>query len=161
MYLLDGKKLRQGRPFTHNDIQYPSNWLNLTSESEKTAIGITWQDDPAPFDSRFYISSGVPKQLEDIGPDPNTGITTTGLKTKFKEDQDNTSHSLLSPTDWYVVRKSENDTAIPVGVTSFRTAVRTICESRKVAIAGAADVPALVGVCTFHGLNWPSLQDYV
>ena len=62
MYVLDGKKLRQGRPFTHNGIQYPGNWLkNLTSADEKSAIGITWEADPAPFDHRFYVSAGVAK----------------------------------------------------------------------------------------------------
>ena len=76
-------------------------------------------------------------------------------------EQDNAAHGLLAPTDWYVVRKYENSTAIPVGITSYRTAVRDTCESRKVAINGAADIPALVGVSTFGGMNWPTLSDYV
>ena len=76
-------------------------------------------------------------------------------------DRDTAAHSLLAPTDWYVVRKYENSTAIPVGITSFRTEVRDTCEARKVAISGAADIPALVGVSTFGGMDWPQLSDYV
>ena len=148
MYVLDGKKLRQGRPFTHNGIQYPGNWLNLTSADEKSAIGITWQADPAPFDGRFYFSADTPRDVADVKP---------GMLI----EQDSTAHNLLAPTDWYVVRKYENSTAIPVGITSYRTAVRDTCESRKVAINGAADIPALVGVSTFGGMNWPQLSDYV
>ena len=148
MYVLDGKKLRQGRPFTHNGIQYPGNWLALTSADEKSAIGITWEADPAPFNGKFYFSAGSPRDVADVKP---------GMLT----EQDSTAHNLLAPTDWYVVRKYETSTAIPVGITSYRTAVRDTCESRKVAINGAADIPALVGVSTFGGMNWPNLNDYV
>ena len=148
MYVLDGKKLRQGRPFSHNGIQYPGNWLALTSADEKAAIGITWEADPAPFNSKFYFSADNPREVADVKP-------------TMLEDQNTTARNLLNSTDWYVVRKAENSTAIPVGITSFRTAVRDTCEARKVAISGAADIPALVGVSTFGGMNWPQLSDYV
>ena len=133
MYVLDGKKLRQGRPFTHNGIQYPGNWLSLTSADEKSAIGITWQADPAHYNSIFYFSADNPRDVADVKPG-------------MLEEQDTTARNLLNSTDWYVVRKAENSTAIPVGITSYRTAVRDTCESRKVEINGAADIPALVGV---------------
>ena len=70
-------------------------------------IGITEQPDPPSYDQRFYWGVDNPKQLEDIGPDANTGITTTGLKTLWKNQQDETAHNLLSESDWYVTRKSE------------------------------------------------------
>ena len=149
MYVLDGKKLRQGRPFTHNGIQYPGNWLALTSADEKSAIGITWEADPAPFDHRFYVSAGVAR------------TDVSAIKTSMTKEQDSAAFNLLNPTDWYVVRKAENSTAIPVGITSFRTAVRDTCEARKVAINGAADIPALVGVATYSGMSWPMLMNYV
>jgi hypothetical protein len=148
MYVLDGRKLRQGRPFTHNGIQYPGNWLALTSADEKAAIGISWEADPAPFNRQFYFSADTPRDVADVKP-------------SMLRDQDSTAYNLLNPTDWYIVRKSETNTAIPVGITSFRTAVRDTCEARKVAINGAADIPALVGVSTFGGMNWPTLSDYV
>jgi len=156
MLLLDGKQLRPGRPFTHNGIQYPANWLRLTSWEEKSAIGITEQPDPTPVDTRFYWDTDIPKQLEDVT-DETTGITTTGLKTQWKKQQDETAYSLLAPTDWYVVRKSEVGTEIPVGITSFRVGVRDISEQRKNAIGLATDVPSLVGIVTFHGLDWPTI----
>ena len=158
MLLLDGKQLRPGRPFTHNGIQYPANWLRLTSWAEKEAIGITEVPDAAPVDTRFYWDTDIPKQLEDTT-DAASGITTTGLKTQWKAQQDQTAYSLLAPTDWYIVRKSETDEAIPVGITSFRGEVRTVCEGRKVAIDGATDVPSLVGIVTFYGLDWPTLNN--
>ena len=159
MLLLDGKQLRPGRPFTHNGIQYPANWLRLTSWEEKAAIGITEVADPAPVDTRFYWDTDIPKQLEDTT-DVVSGITTTGLKTQWKAQQDQTAYTLLAPTDWYVVRKTETDEAIPVGITSFRGEVRNISNQRKVSIDTASSVENLIGITTFSGLDWPNLSDY-
>jgi len=159
MLLLDGKQLVPGKPFTHNGIQYPANWLRLTSWAEKEAIGITEVPDPAPVDTRFYWDTDIPKQLEDTT-DVVSGITTTGLKTQWKEQQDQTAYSLLAPTDWYVVRKTETDEAIPVGITSFRGEVRNISNQRKVSIDTASSVENLIGITTFSGLDWPNLSDY-
>ena len=167
MLVLDGKQLRPGRPFTHNGIQYPSNWLRLTSWEEKEAIGITEVPDPEPVDTRFYWDHDLPKRLEDDpavdeNDDPvldenGVQVINTGLKTQWKAQQDQTAYSLLAPTDWYVVRKTEVGTDVPVGITSFRADVRTICEGRKNAIGLATDVPSLIGITTFSGLDWPRL----
>ena len=159
MLVLDGKQLRPGRPFTHNGIQYPANWLRLTSWAEKEAIGITEQPDPTPVDTRFYWDTDIPRQLEDTT-DVVSGITTTGLKTQWKAQQDQTAYTLLAPTDWYVVRKTETDEAIPVGITSFRGEVRNISNQRKVSIDTASSVENLIGITTFSGLDWPNLSDY-
>ena len=40
-FKLDGKPLAVDVAFTHKDIQYPANWLRLTTKAEKEAIGIT------------------------------------------------------------------------------------------------------------------------
>ena len=167
MLLLDGKQLRPGKPFTHNGIQYPSNWLRLTSWEEKEAIGITEVPDPAPVDTRFYWDHDLPKRLEDepavdenndpVLDENGVQVINTGLKTQWKAQQDQTAYSLLAPTDWYVVRKTEVGTDVPVGISSFRADVRTICEGRKNAIGLATDVPSLIGITTFSGLDWPRL----
>ena len=41
VFKLDGKTLPVGVPFTSNGINYPANWLRLTTLEEKKAIGIT------------------------------------------------------------------------------------------------------------------------
>jgi len=168
MLLLDGKQLSPDRPFTHNGIQYPSNWLRLTTWEEKEAIGITEVPDPEPVDTRFYWDHDLPKRLEDepavdenndpVLDENGVQVINTGLKTQWKAQQDQTAYSLLAPTDWYVVRKTEVGTDVPVGITSFRADVRTICEGRKNAIGLATDVPSLIGITTFSGLDWPRLK---
>jgi hypothetical protein len=177
MFLLDGKQLRPGRPFTGTDgTQYPANWLQFASLAEKEAIGITEVPDPTPVDNRFYWGRDaddnlIPKQLGDIGPDPVSGIVTTGLQTQWKAQQDQTAYTLLSPNDWYVTRNAETGAAIPVGITSFRTEVRSVCAERQDMITATTSTPQLADLVTGVGTavvgytttllpEWPNLNDY-
>ena len=68
MFMLNGKQLTVGRAFTADGVQYPSNWLQLSSAAEKTAIGITEVADPVRADDRFYWNgeSDNPKALDDV-----------------------------------------------------------------------------------------------
>jgi len=73
MFILDGKNLPLNKAFTTADgTQYPSNWLKLSTEEQRAAIGITEQVNPISlsWDQRYYwgyTSEGelIPKQLED------------------------------------------------------------------------------------------------
>ena len=46
-FKLDGKTLPVDVAFTSNGINYPANWLRLTTLEEKQAIGIV--EEPEPF----------------------------------------------------------------------------------------------------------------
>ena len=62
-FKLDGKTLPVDVAFTSNGINYPANWLRLTTLTEKQAIGITEVADEATYDQRFYWSVGNAKDL--------------------------------------------------------------------------------------------------
>ena len=64
-FKLNGKPLAVDVAFSHNDIQYPANWLRLSTAEEKTAIGITEVADAPTYDSRFYWGDGTAKALDD------------------------------------------------------------------------------------------------
>ena len=53
-FLLNGNPLAVDVPFKVGDINYPANWLRLTTKAEKEAIGITEIADPDVYDLRFY-----------------------------------------------------------------------------------------------------------
>ena len=140
--MLDGRKLRQGRPFTDsNGTQYPGNWLRLTSDEEKAAVGITWKADPERFDSRYYYSAGNPRPVAD-GTDEN-GNEYTGLKTNFAAEQKTVAGQMLSNTDWYVTRKAETGVDVPADVSTYRAAVRTVCNAREVEITSVTTTEEL------------------
>ena len=140
--MLDGRRLRVGRPFkTADGVSYSQLWAKQLTAEEKTALGITYEADPAPFDSKYYFSAGNPRQL-DNGTDDD-GNTTYGIRPNIVQQQKATAASLLSNTDCYVTRKSETDVAIPSNVTTYRAAVRTVCGTREAEIAAVSTTEAL------------------
>ena len=133
---LDGKQLSYDRAFTHDGIQYPKNWLRLTTLEEKQAIGITEvADESVAYDQKFYWGPDNPKDH-------------TELKTQWIKETKNNAAKLLAETDWYVVRKSETSTAIPTDVATRRAAIRTLCNTKETAINATADTAALATYIT-------------
>ena len=144
-FKLNGKPLAVDVAFSHNDIQYPANWLRLSTVEERTAIGITEVDDPKVYDSRFYWGNGTAKELDDKKETiDGVEVTTLGVKSILKKQVKVTAGSLLAKYDWYVVRKTEKGTAIPTAITTFRDGVRTACDTREKEIDACSDTAALV-----------------
>jgi len=157
MYVLNGIRLSPNKAFTYNGIQYPANWISLSTESEKEALGIEFvaPTQTPSYDSRFYNLIANNQVIEKDLEDRTTPNYTPGLKTIWKNRQDKEAYDLLSSTDWYVTRKSEIGADIPVGITSYRTSVRNVCEQRKNALGIATNMTEFIGVTTFSGMDWP------
>ena len=68
------------------------------------------------------------------------------FKTIWIQNTKNTANAKLAETDWYVVRKSETNEAIPSAVSTYRTAVRTAAASIETSITNAADMTAFQGL---------------
>ena len=161
--LSDGTGIPVDVPFTIGTINYPANWLRLSTAEEKTALGIIEVEDPKVYDNRFYWNDGSAKALDDVNAtyaedaldgsykkgdlkkdaDGNQLII-YGVKSILKKQEKATAQSLLSKYDWYVTRKSEKGTAIPAEITTYRDAVRTACNTRETEISNCADTAALV-----------------
>ena len=152
MFTVSGQTIKYDVAWTHPEtgVQYPANWLRLTSLAEKQAVGlveVTTSPD-AVFDQRFYWGVDNPKQLDDVTDDD--GNTTAGLKTRWKNTQNEIAASLLAPSDWRVVKELEVNSsfsaaksAYPTKWQTYRAAVRTACNTRQTEIDACADVPAL------------------
>ena len=172
-FLLDGKPLAVDVAFTHKDIQYPANWLRLTTKAEKEAIGITEVADAPTYDSRFYWNDGTAKALDDVNATDENGdliknedgsqMVIQGVKSVLKAQEKTTAGSLLAKYDWYVVRKAEKSTAIPTAITTYRDGVRTACDTREKEIDACADTAALVtlyGQTEKDGVFTPNMTQY-
>ena len=145
MFTVSGQTVKYDRAWTHPDtgVQYPANWLRLASPAEREAVGlveVTTSPDQV-YDQRFYWGVNNPKQLDDVTDDD--GNTTTGLKTQWKNTQDEIAASLLAPSDWRIIKAKETSTNIPSLWKTHRAAVRTACNTRQAEIDACADVPAL------------------
>jgi len=151
MFLLNGNRLQEGTAFTDaNGNKYPQNFLNLSTEEEKNAIGITWVADPTPVDTRFYWDTNLPKALEDKLEED--GSTTKGLKTQYVAQVKDTAGKLLNATDWYVIRKAERNVEVPSEVALKRTQVVAEANRLETAITNASTVEALIEV--LNAQNW-------
>ena len=144
MLKLNNKPLSYDRAFTHADIQYPANWLRLSSLEERNALGITEVADAPSYDQRFYWGVDNPKQLNDKTETVDgVEVKTTGLKTQWKATQNQITYSLLTPSDWRVTRAAELGQAVASTWLTYRAAVRSACNTRQAEISAANDVPAL------------------
>ena len=140
--MLDGRRLSVGRSFKTSDgATWTNQWATVLSDEEKTAVGITWVADPEPFDGKYYYSAGNPRQLDNST--DSEGNVTPGVRPSVLKEQKVIAGQLLSSTDWYVVRKSETDVAIPSNVATYRAAVRTVCGTREAEIAAVSTTEAL------------------
>ena len=174
-FKLNGNTLPLDRGFTHNDINYPRNWLRLATEEDKQRLGITWEADPVRADDRYYWNGELtnPKALEDVDAVDEDGnplwvqeydaeteamvntderLVTQGLKTQKMAEVKHTAGTILNQTDWYVTRKMEREVAIPEAIVSERAHVVAESERLEIAIAACADVEALIEVMNNH--NW-------
>ena len=76
------------------------------------------------------------------GADTNT-VKIRGLKYNFIQDIKITANNLLSQTDWYVIRKSEKNTAIPNNITTWRNGIRTKQAAMETLITNASNTAAI------------------
>ena len=174
------------KAITIGGIQHPRSIFTRWSAAELQAISIySYSEEGASVDSRFYKQGGssvvvddaagtvtktythVEKALEDSNELDEDGevVTTLGLKSQKKVQVKATAASLLSPSDWYVIRAAEGGAAIPTDVATYRAAVRTASGTMEAAIDAAADMDAFIALHTdteesTATLNdWPTIPD--
>ena len=134
MYTINGRLIPQDAPFTDaNGTQYPANWLRLSSDQEKAAIGVQWIADPEPYDDRFYWSAGHAKDLDQC-------------KAMLIAQVKQTAGGLLAPTDWKVIRFIEAASPIDAETSEYREAVRAASNANEQAIAACTTVEELAAL---------------
>jgi hypothetical protein len=155
----DGTIIKAGQGWTDdNNIVHPSNWM-IWSDTDKKAVGLTWEDPPAseaPFDNRFYKGRKtdgtlIERGLADVNevdsdgnkiidPITNQQMVTKGLKTIWIEKTKQNTNAILSKTDWMITRKTEKGTAIPDATTKYRDSVRTACNTIETKINNCSNL---------------------
>jgi len=177
MYKVNNKPLPLDRAFTLGDIQYPANWLRRSTSEARLGLGITWETEPARADDRFYWNGDInnPKALEDreevdedgnpmyvkvLGEvdgepamvDSDERLVAKGLKSNWIAQVKATAGSMLSQTDWMVIRKAERDVTIPSDVVTSRAAIVAEADRLESAINLCENVEQLIAVVSAQ--NW-------
>ena len=189
IYKCNGKTIRPGQQFTDADgATHPGSWYTYSAE-QKTAIGITEiVQQPHP-DSRLYnwgynddgTVTSTAKALDDVDEvdengdplldDDGVQVVTKGVKSNLIAEVRSQQGSLLSQTDWALVRKVDTAVAVPANIQTWRDAIRTKATAMEDAITAAADTDAVAalfvtytveddGSTTKTGIlyDWPELD---
>ena len=142
---------------TYGDVNYPQNVMSSWTNDELATIKVypVVEDSTNYEDPSYYINTdetftyydsvsvgsttytntvvgaygtATPMALNDTT--NADGTVTPGLKSKAITTQNQQAYSTLEPSDWYVVRKSENGTAIPSDWDTWRESIRTTYQSQ-------------------------------
>ena len=171
MWKHNGRTISVGRGWTaDNGVQNPANW-HIWSAAEKVAAGVVEIVEDTPPDSRLYNWSqnsdgtitSTAKALEDVNEVDADGealldedgnqVVTLGVKSNLIQDVKTQQGSLLSQTDWAVVRKAEKTTAIPSNIATWRDAIRTKATAMEEAITAAANTDAVAALFLTYTLE--------
>jgi hypothetical protein len=148
MFILDGRTLSPDAPFSHDGVNYPANWLRLSSLEEKQAIGIQEVSDPTVYDQRFYWgydSEGnlIPKDHAQ-------------LVDQWSQQTRQTANSLLLPSDWMIVREVDNGIQVDPAWRTWREDVRLAAGSKVFEIEQTTTTDQLAAYVTGTEYNvWP------
>lgn len=150
--------INEGTAFEINGVQYPANWLNLSTPEEKAEIGleeVIATNNPAN-DTYYWVSQTL------NGPHltyTNTPKDLLSVKTTALNQINATAYSILLPTDWMVVKAVETSTPINPSWNAWRQSIRTTALNATNGVEGAADVDAVATVMS--SINWPKDPDQV
>ena len=184
------RTIKEGKAWTDdNGIQHPANW-HVWTRQEKEAIGMVEVIEQTPPDSRFYYWSqnpdgtitSTPKELEDRNEVDDNGqpildengkqLVTKGLKSQFIQEVKTQQASLLSQTDWAIVRKADTNIDVPANIQQWRNEIRLAASVMEDAISQVTTIEAMEnlmlkytgnpdGTVTTTGMlfDWPVLQE--
>lgn len=154
-----------------NGTQYaPDTLLSLTA-TQKQDLGIyDVAYAPRPDDRFFSVTENAPsfdqtlkvvkitftstaKELEDEG----TGVDkVSGLKSQWIAQIKQSANSLLSQTDWMLVRKIERNVNIPAATVTYRAAIITEATRAETAINAANTIDTFR--TAVESITWPTAE---
>jgi len=148
--------IQEGTAFEINGIQYPQNWLNLSTPQEKAEIGL---------EEVIATNSPANQQYYWVSQELN-GATLTYInnpkdldtcKTNAVSQLRTTAYTMLLPTDWMVVKSVETSTPIPTDWNTWRASIRTTCENAITAVNACTNVDELAQLT----VTWPNDPNYI
>jgi len=146
--------IQEGTEFTIDDVQYPPNWLNLSTPEEKAAIEleevITVGERK---DDRYYWVSekleGAELIITSMPKDFDTVL-------KYAQNAlDQQAYSLLFTSDWMITRKAETGTDLAPEWSTYRDNVRLEVIVVRGQLNNAKTVDEIAAIVP----NWPVSPD--
>jgi len=131
-YYIGTRGLPMDIPWEHNDVQYPANWLRLSSSQDRAELGITWGDVAEYYDQKFYWGFDADGNL--------IPKTYTDLQANWVAQTKHTANTILAPSDWRVIKAKESGKTMNAGWKTWRQTIRTECGTKVTAIEDCAKI---------------------
>lgn len=147
-----------GTGFEIDGVQYPTNWLNLSTPEEKAAAGIVDVVYGQRPDDKYYWVTEQPPVYADGVVTVNYTATPKDLaagQAQLVNQVNQSVHSLLLSTDFMDFRPNYTP---PTGWLEWRESVRVACQDAKVAINACTTVEELVALSP---VDWPKDPNWV
>lgn len=151
-----------GSQFTVNGVEYPSNWVNLSTPEEKAAIGmVDVVYGQAPSDIYYWVTEDAPvynAQTNQV--DINFTATPKDL-VELQSSQvtatNNAAYTILQPSDWMVVRAVETSSTVDPVWNAWRQEIRDQAAAQVAKINACVDVAELAAL---PPVNWAPDPDH-
>ena len=138
----NGIIIKEGKSWSDGTYKHPYNWASAWSAEDKKKFKLVWEEEKdTSFDNRFYSSKDVEKKLDDedvkdadgkqlYEDDGKTKRINEGLKTIWIRQTKETANSMLTKSDWYIIRATDDSSlAVPSDITAKRKAIRDACKT--------------------------------
>ena len=152
-------------------INHPKALFTLWTDAERKVIGIVpVTTSGSHLDTTYYIEKDptytiasdkssvirtigvkdVDKDLEDVNEVDENGIQNIirGLKYNAIQNIKAQQSEYLTKTDWYIIRKADNGTAIPSNIQTWRDAIRSDATRIENAITAAVTMDQFIALHT-------------
>ena len=158
-YKLGDRTLALDVPWEHNDIQYPANWLRLSSDQDRAELGIVWEAEGSGWNQKFYWGYDADGNL--------IPKAYTDLKTLWIAKTKQTAYTLLQPSDYLWPKFQDENSSFSAAKTAYndspwstwRSTIRTECGTKVTAIEATADVGDTSPHADFGRVQ--ALQEYI
>lgn len=150
--------IQEGSAFEINGVQYPANWLNLSSAKDKADLGLEEViATNSPGDDRYYwVSQQLNRAMLTY---VNTPKDLVQVKASAVAQLRASAYSMLFPTDWMVIKALETSTPIDPAWNNWRSAIRSTCNNTVTSVESTTDVDEVAKLMS--NISWPHDPNYV
>jgi hypothetical protein len=139
--LPNGQTVSDSMAFTYDDVQYPENWIRLSTEEDRERVGLTGPlPEPPWYDQQFYWGPDQPKDHSELV-ELYCGYVRLNANAQLRD------------TDWMVIREADNGTVIDPDIKALREDIRLAAGTKIAAITATTTTDELAAYIT--GADYP------
>jgi len=122
---------------------YTMGAIKYTVDDDKGTVVGTYSSTAKGLDDVKWTSKEISDGEAPEGATTDT-VKTEGLKTIWKKKIKDQANSLISPYDWYTLRKAQAGTAIPSDINTYINAVRTASGVNEANVESTSDIDQMI-----------------